>query len=594
MFIIILMALVIPILMARLNLKTIPTAVAEIVVGIILGVSGLNWVETSNTQLTFMSTLGVLMLMFLSGMEINFELFKKSSDQEESIKPLPIAVKAFSLVAITSVILSLILRFLGIFTDTLLAIIIFMTVALGVVIATLKEKEILSKPIGQTILLTAVLGEVIPLLGLTIYASVNGGDAEKLWLIILLFGAAIFLLNRFKAPYRWFNQVTKQTTQIDIRLAFFLIFTLVSIAEKVGAENILGAFLAGIVMKLLKPSEATMDKLTSIGYGFFIPFFFMMTGAKLNLKSLFANPKALALVPVLIICFFLAKMPAWLVFSRHFKGKNAVAATVLPVTTITIVLPALQVATKLKTINSTQADAFTLAAIIICLLAPVLFNSLFKLSPEDQIKEKVTFIGANLFTVATAQDLHEKWYSVDVLTTEQADFDTYKSKVNLRLVTDYLQEKLGKIVVVATRDDQANYELALKLKESGVKRIIVYLRQPEAVQVKKLTAEKIEVFNSYHVRNAAMRVLIETPGFYDILTSTDAILYDVEIKNHRYAGIKLMDLDFTKDITISRIRRNGAWLIPHGETILEVGDEIVYSGKIEAADEVRERLSKNN
>ena len=58
--------------------------------------------------------------------------------------------------------------------------------------------------------------------------------------------AAIFLLHRFKQPYIWFSKVTKATTQLDIRLAFFLIFALVTVAERVGAENILGAFLAGM------------------------------------------------------------------------------------------------------------------------------------------------------------------------------------------------------------------------------------------------------------------------------------------------------------------------------------------------------------
>lgn len=71
------------------------------------------------------------------------------------------------------------MKTLGLFNDVALASIIFMTVALGVVIATLKEKEILGRPIGQTILLTAVMGEVIPLLILTIYSTVNGGGCPQ-------------------------------------------------------------------------------------------------------------------------------------------------------------------------------------------------------------------------------------------------------------------------------------------------------------------------------------------------------------------------------------------------------------------------------
>ena len=118
---------------------------------------------------------------------------------------------------------------------------------------------------------------------------------------------------------------TKATTQLDIRLAFFLIFALVTVAERVGAENILGAFLAGMVMKLLEPSEATKDKLTSIGYGFFIPIFFIMTGVGLNLKSLFAHPSSLMLLPVLVIFLFLAKAPVVFLYMRYFEKKNAFA-----------------------------------------------------------------------------------------------------------------------------------------------------------------------------------------------------------------------------------------------------------------------------
>ena len=92
---------------------------------------------------------------------------------------------------------------------------------------------------GQTLLLTAVLGEVIPMLALTFYASIYGHNAGRLWLIVLLFLAAIFLLRRFRQPYVWFNNVSKATTQLDIRLAFFLIFTLVTVAESVGADGIL-------------------------------------------------------------------------------------------------------------------------------------------------------------------------------------------------------------------------------------------------------------------------------------------------------------------------------------------------------------------
>ena len=76
------------------------------------------------------------------------------------------------------------------------------------------------------------------------------------------------------------------TTQIGIRAVFALIILLVALAEGVGAENILGAFLAGVVVSLLNPDEEMVEKLDSFGYGFFIPIFFIMVGVDLNIPSL--------------------------------------------------------------------------------------------------------------------------------------------------------------------------------------------------------------------------------------------------------------------------------------------------------------------
>lgn len=605
-FIVVLLALVIPIFMARFKVNNVPTAVAEIIVGIIMGSSGFNLISTTH-DLTFLSDLGVILLMFLSGMEIDFDLLsrknnpKGKSQSGKEVDPLKTAITAFISIAIAAVILAFILKQIGLFSDIMLASIIFMTVALGVVIATLKEKEILGRPIGQTILLTAVMGEVIPLLLLTIYASVNGGNAEQLWLIILLFVAAIFLLRRFKQPYLWFVKVTKATTQLDIRLAFFLIFALVTVAENVGAENILGAFLAGMVMKLLEPSEATKDKLTSIGYGFFIPIFFIMTGVKLNLRSLFAHPSALMLLPILIIFLFIAKLPAVVVFMRKFDKRNAFAGGFLTATTITIVLPTLQVARRLHAITSTQSDAFILAAVVVCIVSPIVFNSSFKLSPEDRIKQRVVIMGANTFTMPVAHDLHDNWYSVAMFTNNQENYNTYKSRVqNLTLLKDLDQKSLeeagafdGDIFVAAEHSDEANLKLAKMAKASMIpKRVIVRLLQPDAETVKNLRQDDIEIFNFVNVRSALMRALIESPGVYQVMTDTKSVLYSARVRNPRYIGKELRDLDFIDKITVSRIRRGTHWLAPHGSTVLEQDDEVIYSGQFDDVDQVRQLLSR--
>ena len=602
-FLVILFALVVPILMARLRVNAVPTAVAEIIVGIVLGASGFNLVRPTH-DLSFLSNLGVILLLFLSGMEINFDLLKpgqKSKRKKGQIAPLKVALNAFLGVTILSICLALLLKVLGLFGDVMLATIIFMTVALGVVIATLKEKDILNRPIGQTILLTAVLGEVIPLMLLTVYAAINGGNTKQLWLIILLFGVAILLLWRFKQPYLWFVKVTKSTTQLDVRLAFFLIFALVTVAERVGVENILGAFLAGIVMKLLEPSQETADKLTSIGYGFFIPIFFIMTGVKLNLRSLLAHPKSLILLPILILFLFLAKVPVALVYAQKFGSRNGIAGGFLTATTITIVLPTLAVARKLNVITRLQSDVFILAAVIVCILCPILFNAIFKLKAEDRIKEKVVILGTNALTVPVMLDLHDNWYSVKMFTTSNEHYHIYKSRVpQLKLLFPLDSESLaqsgaftGDIFVAAMRSDDTNLRLGQLAQEQGdFKRIIICQKRADIARVKELRKSGMEVFDLSNITSALLRALIESPALYSVLSDTKNAVYSVVVRNTQYSGRQLMDWDVAHDITVSRIRRGQEWLVPHGHTVIELGDELIFTAKYQAADRMRKVIGK--
>jgi Kef-type K+ transport systems, membrane components len=183
----------------------------------------------------------------------------------------------------------------------------------------------------------------------------------------------------------FFDKIDKSTTQLDIRLAFFLIFTLVTFAQEIGAESILGSFLAGAVMKLLKPKPDTEEKLSSMGYGFFIPVFFITTGVNLNLRTLFADPSSLILIPIFLIAFILSKVAVYGAFRHRFGRKYSIAASIVTSTTITLVLPILQVGQNLKLITTTQAGAITLAAIITCLVCPVLFNKILSKSDQEKV-----------------------------------------------------------------------------------------------------------------------------------------------------------------------------------------------------------------
>ncbi|AUX11005.1 potassium transporter [Latilactobacillus sakei] len=605
--IVLLAALMTPLLMAKFKMTYLPTAVAEIIVGIILGMSGFHLIVATPT-LTELSTLGVTVLIFLSGMEIDFDLFKKQpapADPQLKVQPSPVklAVISFAFILLISFGLSGLLAWSGLFKDIGLATILFSTIALGVVIAALKEKELLSQPLGQTILLIAVLGEIIPLVALTVYSALNNPGSKSLWLLSLIFVAAIYLLVRFKGVYHFFARIDKSTTQLDIRLAFFLIITLVSIAEEVGAESILGAFLAGMVMKLLRPREETTDKLTSIGYGFFIPIFFIMTGAKLDLPALLKDPKSLSLIPFFFIGFMLSKAATYWILKRRFKKTNALAGTFLSATTITLVLPILTVGLNLKVITSQQSGAFTLAAILSCILGPIFFNRFYQPTPEDLPRKRVKFIGANIMTIPIAQQLSNGLYTTQLFTDNQSNYEIYHSAADLTLLPDLSEDSLvatgafdADILILGYLNHEQNYRLAQLALTAKVPRIIARFEAKNILDEKydHLKEQGVEVFNTYEANISLLRSLIETPSTLQIIDNTDAGLFEVTVQNRRFTGLQISNLPFVDQVTISRIYRDQELIMPHGDTQIHLNDHLILTGNKKAVPAIRRQLETRN
>ncbi|WP_395322920.1 cation:proton antiporter [Levilactobacillus parabrevis] len=602
-------ALITPLVMAKFKLTVLPTAVVEILVGIMLGPSLFNIVHTNDT-LTLLSNTGVIFLMFLSGMEIDFSLFNRRKQPQTPLaakvagsapkySPVFIAVTSYVAVAASALLLGFICKWTGLFKDPWLAAIIFMTISLGIVIATLKEKELLSKPFGQTILLIAALGEIIPLFALTIYASIFGKGGKSLWLLLLVFLAAGILFRRFKPFFTFFERINKSTTQLDIRLAFFLIFSMVVIAESVGAEGILGAFVAGIVMKLLQPQEDTRTRLDGIGYGFFIPMFFMMSGVELNLRTLLSDSATLLLIPAFLIAYLLAKAAVYFILRLRFKRGNAFAGMAITSATITMVLAVLQVAKTMKVVTSQQSGAFLLAAILTCVLGPLLFNTGYTAEAEDLKKSTVHFIGTNLLTVPVAQQLADSWYDISMYTDKQANYKTYNSEVNVSLLdsldTDYVTDQNvfdADIVVLGHFNANKNYELAKAAKAYGVNRVIVRFEDRNVLDEREdeLTDLGIEVYNTPNVNIAMLRSLIEAPTTLRMMTASSSAVYEVALRNRRYTDQQIRNLDFVGDITISQIFRNGHFIRPTGSTMLKFNDRIIFTSTPEKAREIRREL----
>ena len=188
-------------LLQRFKLKALPVVVAEIIAGIFVGKSGFNIIEP-DIWLQVLSTLGFIFLMFLSGLEIDFSIFKqKEKNTTNEPNTFQAASIIFLFIFILSYALSLLFVWLGFVDNAMFMTLIISTISLGVVVPTLKENNLGKTAIGQIILLVAVIADLVTMILLAVFVGLNSESGQSMWLLLLLFGAGIviyFVAKRFK------------------------------------------------------------------------------------------------------------------------------------------------------------------------------------------------------------------------------------------------------------------------------------------------------------------------------------------------------------------------------------------------------------
>ncbi|EMJ5509021.1 monovalent cation:proton antiporter family protein [Staphylococcus aureus] len=603
--IVVLAAFLTPIIVNRLNINFLPVVVAEILMGIVIGNSFLNIVERDSI-LNILSTLGFIFLMFLSGLEIDFKAFKKDkrarqgqNDDESSIPGhLNLALTVFAFIMIISILLAYVFKWLGLVDDVLLMVIIISTISLGVVVPTLKEMNIMRTTIGQFILLVAVLADLVTMILLTVYGAINGQGGSTIWLIgiLVVFTAISYILGVQFKRMSFLQKLMDGTTQIGIRAVFALIILLVALAEGVGAENILGAFLAGVVVSLLNPDEEMVEKLDSFGYGFFIPIFFIMVGVDLNIPSLIKEPKLLIIIPILIVAFIISKLIPVMFIRRWFDMKTTIASAFLLTSTLSLVIAAAKISERLNAISAETSGILILSAIITCVFVPIIFKKLFPVPDEFNRKIEVSLIGKNQLTIPIAQNLTSQLYDVTLYYRKDlSDRRQLSDDITMIEIADYEQdvlERLGlfdrDIVVCATNDDDINRKVAKLAKAHQVERVICRLES--TTDDTELVDSGIEIFSSYLSNKILLKGLIETPNMLNLLSNVETSLYEIQMLNYKYENIQLRNFPFGGDIIFVRIIRNNESIVPHGDTQLRYGDRLIVTGAKEYVDELKQEL----
>jgi monovalent cation:H+ antiporter-2, CPA2 family len=603
--IVILVAFLTPILLHKFKLNFIPVVIAEIIMGLVIGKSGFNFVH-QDMWLETLSTLGFIFLMFLSGLEIDFTAFSGGKRKKEMLpngkeepNRLKLAIIIFIGIFFVSLGLSYLFVLFGLIDNAFLMTLIISTISLGVVVPTLKEAHIMKSAIGQIILLVAVIADLVTMILLAVFVSLYGEGHGNMWLLLILFGVGVllyFVAKRLKNnPF--IKSLSTGTVQIGTRAVFTLIILLVAVSETVGAENILGAFLAGVLVSLLAPNQEMVHKLDSFGYGFLIPIFFVMIGVELDLGSLLSDKKMLLLIPLLVLAFLISKIIPVYLLRYWYDTKTTIASAFLLTSTLSLVIAAAKIAERIEIITAQMSGTLILVAVITCIITPILFKKLFPRESAKEKKLKITFLGANQLTMPVSRELQSSLYEPVLYHTKQdkSDRSIADSLFTINEIENYeidtLEEKNifeSDIIVISTGDEEVNATLAVTAREYGVGRVIVRVESPDLHE--SLREQDIEVYSVFLSTKALLRALIESPSVMNILTNQETSLYEIRMLNSQFEGMTLRKFPFTGDVIFVRIFRGKDSIVPHGDTELHMNDRLIVTGSKEYVDELKREL----
>jgi Kef-type K+ transport system membrane component KefB len=373
----------------------LPAVVLEIVLGIVIGPQVLGWVIV-DTPIEVLSLLGLAFLLLLAGLEVDYDGIRG---------PL---LRVTALGYLVSFGLALAIGFgldaTELVDSPLLIGIALSATALGIVVPVLKDAGEVSTPFGQLVVAGASIAEIATIVLLSLFFSGETGSIGSRLVLLSLFallvlGVAVAVLGAEHSPRlsTTLRGLQDTTAEIRIRGAFFLLAVFVAFAEGFGLEAVLGAFLAGTIIRLVDRDQGMTHpqfrrKLEAVGYGVFVPFFFVATGVRFDLDALFGSGKAVALVPIFLGSLLFARSLPALLYRPLLTPSRTAAAGLLQSTSLGFLVVAGQIGVELGLVGAATSAALVAAGLLSVLLFPL--AALTLLGSADRAPRDITLSGA--------------------------------------------------------------------------------------------------------------------------------------------------------------------------------------------------------
>ena len=360
----------------------IPLVVFEIVLGLLFGPAVLGWIQPGPFAQAF-SDFGLAMLFFLAGSEIDFR----------AIRGRPIGRAAIGWIVSLAAGFGIAVLFAPNLGAAAFIAIALTSTALGTIMPVLRDSGDLRTPFGVAVIALGAIGEFGPLLAISLFLS--GRSPLVATLVLLGFAvvaaAGIWLATRDvrHRVHRVITATLHTSGQFGVRLVVLVIMALVTLSLALDLDMLLGAFTAGVIYRLLLSGAPKHDiemmesKVEAIGYGLFVPIFFIFTGVTFDLEALVSDPRTLALVPIFLVLLLVVRgLPSLLAAPAGSSVRDRAAIGLFGATGLPIIVAVTAIGVEAGDLASGTASALVGAGMLSVLLFPLIALALRSRSPD--------------------------------------------------------------------------------------------------------------------------------------------------------------------------------------------------------------------
>lgn len=367
-----------PVAAFRLRL---PAAVLLILAGVALGPAAAGALRDTPT-VSLLSELGFLVLMFMAGMEIDFEAIRAAGRRALVVPALVVAGTFAAAVALG--------KLSGLGGVEMLAI---SALSVGMPLNVLKETGRATTPLGKHVMLTASIGElccILAITGLEMSTAAFGLPLlAKLVKVALLFAASAFLIRGARALVWWYPEPFRRlidhhdVAELGVRVGLVVMLGFVAMAALAGVEPILGAFIGGaLVGFVLRQKHALEAKIAALGNGLVIPIFFIVVGVRFDPRALDASAVGAALF-LALLAGVTKIVPSLFVSYDGATLRERAAAGCLLSAPLTLVVAIGTIGHELSLIDARKEASILLVAMLVSLVFPILFRALMSARPTE-------------------------------------------------------------------------------------------------------------------------------------------------------------------------------------------------------------------